>query len=195
LRALTHFSIICNHQYDTQALRPINNHPGCIIVKANEDLDRENSAKKKSANSEDKEEKDDDPDNRQFHDSIRENRGDEVLLNVDSGAKFVLLLHLLALAAQQNEKVLIFSNCLRTLSFIETVLGYPDWKEHVPSLASTFPDALGGWEKGKDFYRIDGGICGSDRGDIVKKFNSDGSRTLLLSMQAGGIGTNLVGLV
>ena len=52
---------------------------------------------------------------------------------------------------------------------------------------------MGGWIKGKDFLRIDGGTSGYERGELLKDFSDDQNLKLfLISSVAGGIGINLV---
>jgi hypothetical protein len=69
-----------------------------------------------------------------------------------------------------------------------------DWQEHVPSLASSFPNCkAGGWKSGRDFLRIDGAVTGAERGSLVNEFNEDLNKVkiFLISSRAGGIGINL----
>jgi hypothetical protein len=91
----------------------------------------------------------------------------------------------------------LFTVCHQTLDFISEVLALENWAEHVPSLASAFPDnpeaMSGAWKEGNQFLRIDGSITGADRGDLIKEFNQDlsSNRLFLISSRAGGIGINL----
>jgi hypothetical protein len=127
---------------------------------------------------------------------------------VEQGYKVVLLLHILVEAQAIGDKVLVFSQCLRTLDFLERVFGLEDWTEHVPSLSSPLPaeGKRGGWVKGRDYLRIDGETNFSKRGDLIARFNdgkslpgqgakSDGVdevKAFLLSSTACGIGINLI---
>lgn len=119
----------------------------------------------------------------------------EELEDVSHGYKIVLLLHILACAQRLDEKVLIFSQCLRTLNLLETVLAKA-WQELVPSIADEFPNqSLGRWTKNKDYLRIDGSTSSQDRGNMVMTFNTaerNPFRAFLISVRAGGIGINLV---
>jgi transcriptional regulator ATRX len=92
---------------------------------------------------------------------------------VEQGYKVVLLLHILVEAQAIGDKVLVFSQCLRTLDFLERVFGLEDWTEHVPSLSSPLPaeGKRGGWVKGRDYLRIDGETNFSKRGDLIARFN------------------------
>jgi SNF2 family DNA or RNA helicase len=121
-----------------------------------------------------------------------EKHGEEVVKLVDNGNKVVLLLHILAYAQQAGDKVVIFSNSLPTLDYLEYVLAL-DWKEHVPSLSSVSPNApLGRWQKAKEYVRIDGSVSGAERGDLVGQFEDDIDVKAFLISKAGGIGINLV---
>jgi SNF2 family DNA or RNA helicase len=143
--------------------------------------------------------------------------GGDKMSDVTNGNKVVLLLHILVHATKLDEKVVVFSQCLKvsrrdeklvssvaaalsaqtftqTLDFISEVLAMKHWQKHVPSLASSFPEhATGGWKAGRDFLRIDGSTSGSERGDLIKEFNEELSsvRLFLISSRAGGIGINL----
>ena len=79
---------------------------------------------------------------------------------------------------------------------IESLLGSEDWKRHVGSLKESFPQTkLGGWEKNKDYLRIDGSIESGKRGTLVDTFNkNEDVRVFLISSIAGGLGINLVSL-
>jgi transcriptional regulator ATRX len=120
------------------------------------------------------------------------------LQGVEKGYKVVLLLHILAYAEKLDEKVLVFSQCMKTLNYLEEVFGLSrnDLKVEVPSLTEYFPDhKLGAWRKNKEYLRIDGDVNSSERGILVDHFNRAGSDTMrafLISVKAGGIGINLV---
>ena len=130
----------------------------------------------------------------------------ERLKDVENGYKVVLFLHILVQAQDLGDKVLVFSQCLKTLDFIEEVLNLDDWGAHVPSLAASFPDAkFRAWRKNVDYLRIDGATQFAERGSLIAQFNdteyleqsqakadSDKTKLFLLSSKAGGIGVNLV---
>mmetsp|Transcript_12849 Transcript_12849/g.31188 ORF Transcript_12849/g.31188 Transcript_12849/m.31188 type:complete len:362 (+) Transcript_12849:2937-4022(+) len=63
----------------------------------------------------------------------------------------------------------------------------------VPSIRKSFPELeIGGWKAGFDFVRIDGGVDGVSRGELIQNFDrDDGIKCFLLSSRAGGIGINL----
>jgi SNF2 family DNA or RNA helicase len=110
---------------------------------------------------------------------------------------FPLFSHVIrAYASKLGEKVLVFSQCLRTLDYIEQVLALDDWKSRVPSLSCFKGMQLGRWKKSRDYLRIDGDTHSSERGDLIDTFNRDDAtgkvRAFLISSMAGGIGINLV---
>jgi CW-type Zinc Finger len=117
------------------------------------------------------------------------------LEHIRNSPKFILAVHGIAKATELGEKVLISSKCLRTLDMLEHFLSSTDWKSPVGSLRDSFPHLkLGGWKKGKDYVRIDGGVDSGRRGTIIEDFNKETSKTkvFLISSEAGGIGINLV---
>jgi transcriptional regulator ATRX len=130
----------------------------------------------------------------------------ERLKDVENGYKVVLFLHILVQAQDLGDKVLVFSQCLKTLDFIEEVLNLDDWGKHVPSLVTSFPDAkFRAWRKNVDYLRIDGATQFAERGSLIAQFNDkksleqvratvddDKTKLFLLSSKAGGIGVNLV---
>jgi transcriptional regulator ATRX len=175
------------------ALRPIHNHPGCLTLASDKNSQTNASAK------------DDENDagcgdeaasNSDWWMSLFKKANPEKLKEAENGFKIVLLLHILLLAEQIGDKVLVFSQCLKTLNFIEEVLSLDNWSEHVSSLASSFPgNKVGSWKKGREYLRIDGDISSAERGDLVEKFNNDekdgGICAFLISSKAGGMGINL----
>jgi SNF2 family DNA or RNA helicase len=125
---------------------------------------------------------------------------------IENGYKVVLFLHILVKAQELGDKVLLFSQCLRTLDFIEEVLNLEDWGKHAPSLASSFPYAkFRAWRKNVDYLRIDGDTNSTKRGSLINQFNDvksseqelttaddDKTKLFLLSAKAGGVGVNLI---
>jgi len=109
--------------------------------------------------------------------------------------KFIILVHILAMADQLGEKTLVYSKCLETLNMIEHFLKSPDWKKQIASLKDTFDGASGleNWKKNRDYLRIDGNTDPGKRGHLVDTFNNhERVRVFLISSIAGGIGINLV---
>lgn len=80
------------------------------------------------------------------------------------------------------------------MDFLISVLASPNWKDILPSLVEAFPDhAIGGWKEGKEFLRLDGSTSGTQRGDMIDKFNDESSptRLFIISSKAGAVGINL----
>jgi SNF2 family DNA or RNA helicase len=111
--------------------------------------------------------------------------------------KFIVLAHIFALAFAADEKVLVYSKCLKTLDLIEEFLSFGNWKTRLGSLQKDYPDQrLGGLVRNVDYRRIDGNMDSGTRKDSVYEFNkNDRVRVFLISSLAGGIGINLVSVV
>ena len=115
---------------------------------------------------------------------------------IENGGKIVLLLQIIAHCDLIGDKVVVFSQCLSTLTFIEQIIQSDDWggfKPHLPN--NICHQNLGGWKKNYDYVRIDGSVDAKERGDLISSFNSSGNqhtRLFLLSTKAGGLGVNLV---
>ena len=126
---------------------------------------------------------------------VVEKYGEAHFEEVESGYKVPLLLHILVAASNQGEKCVVFSQCLKTLSFLEQVLGMEEWEKHVPSLSKSFPGQKNGsWKMGRDFLRLDGSSQADERGMMIGDFNSESNdriRLFLISLKAGGLGINL----
>lgn len=116
-------------------------------------------------------------------------RGEHEFTKVEQGKKIVFLLQILAYSQEIGDKVVIFSQSLPTLDFIENILSR-DWSVYVNERNKFSPlIKLGGWEKQLDYYRIDGGTSASERGAFITSFNNGSeSKAFLISIQAGGIG-------
>lgn len=113
-------------------LKPIHNHPGCLLT-SNDDEEAGTFVKR-------------------FWKSILEGYDEDTISNVEEGLKIVTVLHILVQAQQRGEKTVIFSQCLKTLDFLEKVLESSDWREHSESLAQEigYETKYGGWKKGQD---------------------------------------------
>ena len=96
---------------------------------------------------------------------------------------------------------MVFSQCLKTLDYIETALNSLDWGREIPYIANLDPEKIwGGWKKNVDYLRIDGSTSATQRGDLINTFNKDNlcaqtiknaeknSKLFLISSKAGGIG-------
>jgi hypothetical protein len=124
-----------------QDLRQVNNHPGTLLFTSNQAKAPKKMIKVKNGTT-DKEEESDASDDSTWWNPFYNSEG-EKLKDIANGYKIVLLLHILAYAQKCDEKVLIFTEALATLDFIEHVLALEDWTIHVPSLrASDFPGKI-----------------------------------------------------
>lgn len=107
----------------------------------------------------------------------------ESLYSPELGPKYKLLLQILEICEKEKDKLLVFSQNLDVLDFIERLLG-----------GKTKADGRGqtvkAWVKNEDYFRIDGKVSLSARTAIVKKINDENNleaRLLLVSTKAGGM--------
>ncbi|KAL7464196.1 hypothetical protein ACHAXS_004533 [Conticribra weissflogii] len=115
--------------------------------------------------------------------------------SIANGGKIVLLLQLLAHCDVIGDKVVVFSQCLRTLNYIEEVLQSPDWGGFVPFLNDGKVEKIGGWRKNFEYLRIDGSVQSRERGELISAFNTTDTqqcKLFILSTKAGSLGINLV---
>lgn len=104
----------------------------------------------------------------------------------EHGFKIYLMLQIIFHATEVRDKVVVFSQCLRTLDFIEKVL-MSDWGKHIVSnerRASNYRY----WKKNVDYFRIDGAMGATGRGESIEAFKCAQSKVFLISILAGGIG-------
>ncbi|KAJ5176989.1 uncharacterized protein N7482_002866 [Penicillium canariense] len=84
----------------------------------------------------------------------------------------VLLDQILDLSIQAGDKVLIFTQSIPTMDYLDLMLK----------------------KRGRQYQRIDGSMLGSDRQVATKQFNTNGEeQVLLISTRAGGVGLNMFG--
>ena len=108
----------------------------------------------------------------------RAEKGGLDLKGIEHGGKIVLLLQILAHCDLIGDKVVVFSQSLATLSYIEEVLNHPDWmgfKFFMPD--NVRKQKLGGWRKNQEYLRIDGSVDAKERGDLIDTFHADDSIT------------------
>lgn len=112
---------------------------------------------------------------------------DKKIEAVKHGHKILLLLQIVANAQSVGDKVIVFSQCLKTLDFIEQVL-HTNWAQFCEGHEKN--KNLGMWRKGVDYLRIDGSVNSSERGELVSSFHKkfESHKLFLLSIEAGGIG-------
>ena len=102
-----------------------------------------------------------------------------------------------------GDKVVVFSQCLKTLDFIESIIKSPDWGRTLPGVASLSPGRIwGSWRSGQDYLRMDGTTTASERGVLINQFNDEKSnktksavskaeetaKLFLISSKAGSVG-------
>ncbi len=119
------------------------------------------------------------------------------MADICHGNKMVLLIQILAQAESIGDKVVVFSQSLDTLNFIEKALQKPDWSMMVPKITDIDgKKGWGNWEKNRDYLRIDGSVMPKKRGELIDQFNDkdlENINLFLLSSRAGNVGINLVG--
>jgi hypothetical protein len=84
-------------------------------------------------------------------------KSDLDIRSIDHGGKIVLLLQIIAHCDAIGDKVIVFSQSLPTLSYIEEILNSPDWGGfNFFSPNTEQKRKLGGWRRNQDYLRIDG---------------------------------------
>ena len=101
---------------------------------------------------------------------------------------------------------MVFSQCLKTLDYIESIIKIPDWGGMLPwvKLLNESGKKFGGWENGRDYLRIDGQTSASERGVLIDQFNrkdatkknnsyinkqaEERAKLFLISSRAGSVG-------
>lgn len=113
--------------------------------------------------------------------------------NISNGGKMVILMQIIMHADLLDEKVVVFSQCLKSLDFVERILNEEDWGASISSLKNLSPGKVwGAWRRNRDYLRIDGSNSASQRGDMINSFkDTDDFKVFLISTKAGGIGINL----
>ncbi len=118
------------------------------------------------------------------------------MADITNGHKMILLIQILAHADFIGEKVVVFSQCLKTLNFIERILQKPDWSKLVPEVKNINPKKKWGcWTRNVDYLRIDGSIQAKKRGELINQFNDEklkDTKLFLISSKAGNVGINLI---
>ena len=113
------------------------------------------------------------------------------------GNKIVAFLALLALSVNEGDKVVLFSQSVPTLSFIEMCLNQPQWGASVGvPLCNIDGLTFSRWVINKNFCLITGKTSTEERQRLINKFNHNQSgrnlRLFLISTKAGNMGINLV---
>jgi len=98
---------------------------------------------------------------------------------MDYSGKAVLLMAIIQEAGNRGEKVLVFSQSLGTITFLQN-----------------FMESVFKWRSGHELFRIDGSMNSKTRRHLVSRFNNERNtvaRAFLISTKAGALGINLVG--
>jgi len=115
---------------------------------------------------------------------------------ISHSGKCELLVEIIAHSVVLGDKIVVFSQCLKSLNFIEELLQRSNWENKLPALKNLKKKySWGPWKKGIDYLRIDGATSSSDRGNLITSFNEEQmeeKKLFLISTRAGGIGVNLV---
>jgi SNF2 family DNA or RNA helicase len=124
----------------------------------------------------------------QWMESVISKMDKSSISSVKHGHKIFLLLQILAISESLGDKVLVFTQCLKTLDLIETVLTSSNWARYCCGQEKN--KSLSNWKKGTDYVRIDGSVHASERGVLISNFNEElgGVKAFLLSIEAGGMG-------
>lgn len=110
---------------------------------------------------------------------------------IEYSTKMIIFFKILQLCEKIGDKVIVFSQSLDVLDFIETAL-----EVESRSKSSNSNSTRAEWIANYDYFRIDGSTASTVRKSHIDKFNDPKNlraRLFLLSTKAGGLGINLVG--
>lgn len=92
--------------------------------------------------------------------------------NIECSGKLVLLFSILAHCESRRDKLLVFSQSLKTLDVIEHFLAKIDKNTRSPnSTGNNFCGFTGRWKKEVDYFRLDGTTDANVRGTYYNSFN------------------------
>lgn len=123
---------------------------------------------------------------------------EEELEAIKTSSKLYLFFTILKHCEEIGDKLLVFSQSLYTLDLIEYFLDKVD-ENNRRNEADKNPELSefsSNWDKGLDYFRLDGGTNSDCRSNWCKIFNSRTNvrgRLFLISTKAGGLGINLTG--
>lgn len=116
--------------------------------------------------------------------------------NVLPSNKLVLVFEILKECQRKNEKCLIFSSFVQVLNVVEFFLKQINEQTRTGIEKPGLERFFGPWERGSDYFRLDGKTKKSLRQDMINTFNNPNEqrvRLFLISAKVGGQGINLVG--
>ncbi len=183
-----------------QNLFSVNNHPGCLLFEKEKPKNEKINSQSQSNNGMSSVDREAEISEKSlwWENVYNKNKS---MVDIANGNKIVLLIQILVLADMVNDKVVVFSQRLNTLDFIEEVLRKPDWSQYVPSIKNLCPGkSWGKWRKNEEYLRIDGSTSSKERGNLVERFNEkqdikrleQEAKVFLISSMAGNVGINLV---
>uniref|UniRef100_A0A1A8NKC2 RAD54-like 2 n=3 Tax=Nothobranchius TaxID=28779 RepID=A0A1A8NKC2_9TELE len=111
---------------------------------------------------------------------------------LENSAKMVLLFHLIEESVRREDKILVFSQSLFTLTVIEDFLS----RRPIPQSSASADGQNHNWVRNLNYYRLDGSTSSSERERLINQFNDPENKTawvFLLSTRAGCLGVNLIG--
>ncbi|XP_062216720.1 protein CHROMATIN REMODELING 35-like isoform X2 [Phragmites australis] len=98
-------------------------------------------------------------------------------IDINDGVKAKFIYNLLSLSEAAGEKVLVFSQYVRSLDFLETLV-----------------TKMKGWKSGVNTFQMNGGLTNDQREQAVERFNnSPDAKVFFGSIKACGEGISLVG--
>ncbi|CAK8689451.1 unnamed protein product [Clavelina lepadiformis] len=109
---------------------------------------------------------------------------------LEISGKMVILMQLVHSAVAVDDRILVFSQSLSTLSLIEEFLA----QMFVPRTSDEEQPRK--WAKNESYFRLDGNTHTADREKMINQFNSPQNKNIhlfLLSTRAGCLGINLIG--
>jgi len=113
---------------------------------------------------------------------------------LSNSPKMAVMMELINRSVMLGDRVLVFSQSLPTLSYVEKLLSQSPLP--IPHSDGTVQLSSNKWIKGRNFCRLDGSTGSMERDRLINYFNSAANTecwVFLLSTRAGCLGVNLVG--
>lgn len=114
---------------------------------------------------------------------------------VHLSSKMIFLFNIIARSLAVHDKVVVFSQSIPSLDYIETLLKTEAWCSRRAKLGGiAAPQGEQRWQCEREIMRIDGGTNSTDRQKKSQSFEASGSeaKVFLISTRAGNMGINLV---